>query len=46
MIILRGALSALKFLMILGLVESIAPGLSREVGVLLGNLVGEAIKNG
>lgn len=46
MFILRVAISILKTLMLLGLIESVAPGFGYEIGLLLGELLGEGINSG
>lgn len=46
MTILRIALSVLKTLMLLGLLETVVPHLGYELGVLIGELIGEGISSG
>lgn len=46
MTMLRIALSILKTLMLLGLLETVVPHLGYELGVLIGELIGEGISSG
>jgi hypothetical protein len=43
MIWIRGIVSVLKFLSILGVVDYVAPGLGKEVGELIGQVIGEEL---
>jgi hypothetical protein len=40
----KGIVSLLKFLSILGAMEYVAPGLGKEVGELIGQIIGEELK--
>jgi hypothetical protein len=43
MVWVRGIVSVLKFLSILGVVEYVVPGLGKEVGHLIGEVIGEEL---
>lgn len=44
MVWVRGIVGLLKFLSILGFVDYVVPGLGKEVGHLIGEMIGEEIQ--
>lgn len=44
MVWVRGIVSTLKFLSVLGILDYVVPGLSEEVGELIGAVIGEELQ--